>query len=702
MSNRSVLVCGLAALFVSCSGDKHGGFVPPDGPDDGGASATGNRPGAGGSSGRGGGGKGGAGNGAGSPSNAGQGGVAPTSAAAPVIRITAPVAANDPNVDTLLVEDQITVLCTAKKSTVAGAKPVDPSTVTIALLDADGKQLKSSAGSATDHDSEYSATFVLTAVPSGRVSFSCSADDTAVPANTGSASIDTLLDQGPEITIGEPADKSSHSLLGAMNVEFDVAPLPVALGDKQAAVSGVTLLVGGVKIETVEKSEGHYQASVNFNDKTLFNTPPSGVFPIVINASDSRKKPGKATRTLSYGILIDGAGPVIALGSPGVGAVIGPASVLTFNVTDAGSGVDRETVGVKLNDELKLFSATDNQWTWQDGSGAFSFKIGTALASKSDTQVTIAVIAKDKAGNSSTGDTRVYNLDNKPPIVDMDPPNVYEVRPGTADGTLQCSELFDPLGAFNSSTPLAGVNGSPDDMSTIVNFGRFRALVWDETNTKPGQGEVYLALTDKESVRLYIQPNTNLPLLIDSDGDDNHDKPCDTINNPPDKPLPFLKLAAVNPTVTASPVWSGSDVPAVPICRPGPASSGSPPLCGAPGKGISDMSVVIRHPVSAMPFEPVIYAVEPESSPSSDVCTGKRWDLAAAISKADGMPKLGWVCIAARAMDNVGNIGVSAPLRVCLADENHLDQCNNTPPPSCTDGCTAPPHFNPAGPVKHN
>jgi len=687
----SVLVSGFA-LLVACGGsDKPGGFVAPN---DGGSSGTGNRAGAGNASGRGG--AGGTGNLAGSSGTGGQGGIGVTSPLAPVIEITTPVAAKDPNADTLLVEDQVTVLCTVKKSSVSGAKPVDPSTVKIAFFDANGKLLKTSAGATTSNDSEYSATFVLTEVPSGPVRFSCSADDTAQPVNSGVVSIDTLVDQGPEITIGEPADKSPHNLLGPMNVEFDVAPLPVASGDKQAAVSRATLLVGGVEIETVEKVRGHYQASVDFTDKTLFNSPPSGVLPIVISASNSRKKPGNSTRTLSYGITIDGVGPVIALVSPGVGAVIGRASVLAFNVADVGSGVDRATIAVKLNEETKLFSPTDNQWTWEDGTGSFSFKIGAALAKNAlDTQVTVNVLGKDRAGNASTGNSRIYNLDNKPPIVDLDPPNVYELRGGSDPNTTQCSDLFDPLGAFDNSLPLEAVNGSPNDKSTIVNFGRFRSLVWDETNTKLGQGEVFLALTDKESVRLYVQSNPDSPLLADDD----KDGVCDEIwtgsaphqLKPTDKPLPFLKLIPVAPTPSdTSPEYGGANAPDYSFCSPG-SSKPFKALCGSPG--VSDMSVVIRHKVAAVPFEPVIYAIEPDPSSSSIVCTGKKWDVASAISAAEGAGKLGWVCIAARALDNVGNPGISPPLRVCLDDGTNPDRCKDMPPPSCTDNCTPPPHF---------
>jgi len=708
ISRAGVRVWGLGcgfALLVACSSDKHGNFIAPNG--DGGSSA-GNRSGVAGSSGRAGSaGRAGSGGDAGTPDTVGQAGLDSTSPAAPVIEITAPLDASDPNLDSVLVGDQVTVLCTVKKSSAAGAKSVDPSTVKIAMLDAEGEQLKSVAGATTNNDAEFSATFVITEVPSGRVGFSCSASDMAQPSHSGLATIDTLVDRGPEISIGEPADKSAHNLLGPMNVEFDVAPLPIATGDKQATIGSVSLAVGGVEIKTAEKSKGHYQASVDFSDKSLFNSPPSGVLPLVIKASNSRTKPGKATRTLAYGITLDGVGPVIALGLPAVQAVIGRASILTFTVQDVGSGVDRSTVAVKLNEETKFFSATDGQWTWDDAAGSFSFKIGAALAKNAlDTQVTVNVLAKDRAANASTGNSRIYNLDNKPPIVDLDPPDVYEVRPGSASGTMQCSDLFDPLGAFDGSLPADATNGSPNDQSNIVNYGRFRALVWDKTNTKLGQGESFLALSDKESVRLYVQADTNSPLLADDD----KDGICDEIwtGSAPhqlhstDKPLPFLKLVAVAPSAgSSSPVYGGGNAPSLSTCQPG-SSTPFVPLCGPSNAGVSDMSVVIRHSVASTPFEPVIYAVEPDPNSQSLICTGTKWDVASAISAADGVGKLGWVCLAARALDNVGNPGISPPLRICLDDGSNPDRCKDIPPPSCTDNCTPPPHFSIDGPVKHN
>jgi hypothetical protein len=94
------------------------------------------------------------------------------------------------------------------------------------------------------------------------------------------------------------------------------------------------------------------------------------------------------------------------------------------------------------------------------------------------------------------------------------------------------------------------------------------------------------------------------------------------------------------------------------------------------------MTRVIRHAYS--PGLPVIYGVAVESGTVN--CTGVTWEVASRIPPAGG-----WVCLAARAVDVVGNVGVSPPHRVCVDPDGNggADPCTNPgPAPSCTDGCT--------------
>jgi hypothetical protein len=53
----------------------------------------------------------------------------------------------------------------------------------------------------------------------------------------------------------------------------------------------------------------------------------------------------------------------------------------------------------------------------------------------------------------------------------------------------------------------------------------------------------------------------------------------------------------------------------------------------------------------------------------------------------------GWICLAARVADKLGNVGLSRPLRICYDDDQveGVPACaTGAPPPSCTTNCTAP------------
>lgn len=655
----SGVVC-LFALIAACSSTDKAPIVGPDGNGGaGGTSGSTNRAGAGGKAGNGG-------------SAGGE-----VSALAPTIKIVAPAEATDPNSDRVLIENSVTVVCSVTQSDAKGAADVDASTVAIEIVGADGKSIKSTAGTPTENADEYSANFALETIPNGSISFKCSAADKATTPHKGSASIDGLVDHGPEITLAEPADGSAHNALQPLNVEFDTAASKLSADDKQADVTAVVLTVGGVEIPTKVAANGRYEATVKFTDATYFPVIPTGKIPLVISAKNGRKSPGAASQSKSYLLVLDGTGPSSSLVQPADGATIGPSSVLKFTVSDAEAGVDQDTVVVKLNQVDYPFSKTDNNWSVTTA-GEYTFNIGAYVSRTStDTQVTVNILAKDKAGNAAIGLTPVFNLDTQPPIVDLDPGPVWEKN---LSG--QCSDVFDPVGI-----------DAPNDKQTITNYGRFRAIVWDQANQKAGIQDLKFAYTNRNSVQLFVQYTPTAPLLKDKDGDG----VCDEIYTgeppnqklPTDKPLPKLTLEPMNAKGSVS-YGSSPPPPSLATCATPGGIVTAPKLCGNPPK--SDLSAVIHH--SETLGEPVIYARDPSEDTSNQVCTGQQWDVATAISTNSTTPTtLGWICIAARATDNVGNVGISTPLRICLDDGTNPHRCDATAPPACTDNCTPPPHF---------
>ena len=690
MANLRALLFSFAALgitsyaLVSCGGDGHAGNLPQGsggggtGGTEAGTGATGGNGGTGGTGAKdGGGGTGGTGASGGTGGTAGDSGTDGGSVpGAPTVKVIFPTAATDPGTDVVVVGAQLDALCTVEKSTLAGALPVDPTTIKIAVLDASKTVVDEFPGTATTNLNEFKASFVLTPIASGKFSVRCTAGDTSTPAKTGTDSISTFVDHGPDITVTTPADGSAYPLTGAVPFVFKVSPALLATTDPEADVDTVKLTVNGVNIPPtpdVSVPNG-YKNPIDFNDKTLFPQVPSGSIPVVIEGTNKRT-PTAAKRIKSYNFTLDGQGPVITIKSPKNQDIIGGKVPLTFSVVDLGSGVDQKTINVELNQQANLYAATTQ---WSNTGNDYSFTFDSANVAGSKVQVTVNVTASDKAGNKSSGASVLLYLDNQPPIVDLDPGNVrLKKKSGT---NYLCSESFDPLGSL-------AANDADPYPATVTPFKHFRALVWDKTNTIGGQTVFYYAATDPTSVYLYLQPDgPTVPLLINNDADPE----CDALNTVVGgKAIPSLQLNAVKPV--GSP-WYQTDNPST-----APAISGcnlaaeTPPshLCT---NNVSDLSVVVEH--GGLTAEPVVYGI---GQLTGLECTGTGWELSSQLAQAT--QKEGWFCLAAVAKDKVGNTAISRPLRVCYDDPSTTFQpacaLSSTTPPSCTDGCTPPGGFAP-------
>jgi hypothetical protein len=643
---RLAIRCSLCTVLLACGG---GSKDPPQivdtsttSPAASSSIATGS--GAGGSSGVG-----------GAGGSSGAGGSTSSESGAPIVRVA--ISSND-----------------------RGAKAVDAASVKIAVLDSSGKVASELPGTPTNNTNEYKASFVVTTVPNGVISFRCTAWDTSMPAKTASTTISTLIDHGPAIAVATPAPNAAYPLTGAVPFAFTVKPSPLAANDPAAIVASVSLNLNGVDIPvTPEPSDPtSYKLAVNFNDTKVFPQPPTGSLPVEIKAKNSRK-PVAAERVDSYHFTVDGAGPVVTLKKPKDQEIIGGKVTMEFSIADALTGVDPTTVSVELNQSTKLFSATDSNWTHNKDDYTYTFDSANVAGSR--VQVTVNITASDLAGNKAAGESVILYVDNFPPIVDLNPSNVRETR--TGGGGLQCSASFDPLGR------------AANDGDRVQPFTLFRALVWDKTNSIAGQKVFYNATTDPTSVYLYLQPDgPTVPLLVNNDADPE----CDALNiSPGGKTLPNLHLNPVTPAGAAfyDQLASTSAAPAIPgptnpACTLGTESSRPAALCT---QNASDLTVVIRH--DSVGVEPVVYGI---GNRTGLECTGTGWELSSQL--ADATQKEGWFCLAAVASDKVGNAAISAPLRVCYDDLStpFVPKCaqQSDTPPTCTDGCTPPAHFPPA------
>jgi len=588
----------------------------------------------------------------------------------PVVTITSPVALTDPNAKGVITDTDIDVVCTVVQSTAPGSLPVDRASVVIQMLDSDGNAVPTSdnststtyAATPTANDNEYSAHVLMNKVPdNGKVGFTCTASDSSRQRLFASSTITTFVDHGPLVTIGEPAADSAHRLNGTLDVDFTVAASLLASNDKNAAVSKVTLEVQGVPFDLTQQKDT-YTASVALSDPTLFATTPSGDTPITIHAIDKRG----AGRVESYSFKVDGDGPEIAIMSPANSDVVGGRVPLVFTVTDAISGVDQKSVDVILNDVDNYYGEGGE---WSVLGDVYTFKFDSTQIKESKAQATINIRARDLAGNDAPGESWLLYIDNMPPIVDLDPPHVRAYTKSSTDVT--CSTSFDPLGIARN-----------DLDATNSRFAFLRALVWEETNYVTGQMFVKYAGTDDSTVKIYIQPHTDQPFLINNPKDP--DLGCDDIDDSVVTANNFIQLTPVPPTGAAT--FEADDPNAYPPiatdgCIFGTAASEAPKLCLNQS---SDLSIVIAHVSPERP--PAVYALGPLVG---EACTGIDWEIGAHADE-------GWVCLAGRAVDKAGNIGVSKPLRLCYDDPAtpFVPDCmTGSTPPSCTDGCTLPPSF---------
>ena len=666
---------GLLSIFSACGSKDHPSAIG-DGPQ---ASAGGTRAHTGGSN-------NGAGKSGSTTSEGGAGGEGGERQDGLTVVVTAPTAAADPNVDQVLVDDTVKMTCTV--SALAPLVTVNASSVLLEVLDAEGNPALGMdrkpfqlPGVPTGTPDEYSASFNLASLPTGVVSFRCSASSTGNGAS-GTATVSTFVDHGPTIVAVTPESGSAHPLEGVLAVEFTVLPTPLVDGDDGADVTAVTLQVAGVDIKgtaLVEdpKKPGTYRAGIDFTDTSLFKEPPKEHTSIHIEATNARS-PKKATAIDDYPIVVDGRGPVLTFTKPGDNAAVHGETLIAFTAVDSGAGLDLDTLQLEVQGigiETYNVKLTDK---WSRDGDTFTYRFDTGLLVGVTSQITVKVRAQDVAGNLTEGVTLLLYRDDLAPAIDLDPGNAR-----TKDfNQLVCSASFDPLGkALN------------DGATTTDAFALFRALVYDRANSASGQAVLYISGTNQKSVALYIQPDPTQPFLVDTDGD----LRCDALARDD------FKLQTLKPVSKRGGPDYAKDYAVAPVVSPGPGATecalkdpGTPakPLCSLAD---SDMTIVVQHDVQPKDVEPVVYAMGGIQDPE---CTGSKWELHSVTVDKQGKPLSpdGWLCLAVKASDYLGNTDISRPLRICFDDPlvDGIPACagaNPPPPPSCTTNCTPPPRF---------
>jgi len=610
---------------------------------------------------------------------------APMNSSGPTVDVLVPATtpAGSFSSDDMVTSDRVTVRCKVAGNSSTG-DGVDVSSISIQVLGAAGESVSAAAQPTTAQD-EYQASVSLDGFTNGALAVRCSASDLADPPRTNSAENDTYLDLGPEILVFSPV--ANASIANAVDIIVRVSAAPVASGDTGAAPdkATVTASIAGVDLsgDLTEDPAGSsvFRTTVSFDDPR-FNPSLDGTQTLTVTAANTRT-PDAVTRTSYTMFNADSAGPTISISSPAPGELVAGIFTLEATITDS-AGVDDTSV-------VATIAGTHDFALQPTGSNNYSGSFDTRGLPRTMVFPAIVVRAKDIVGNqSSVGE--VVTLDNVAPIASLDPPPMRESFVDSQSGSLVCSSMFDPVGS-----------DAVDDGEAVAQLSELRARVEDLGNGASSASGVSIPHAGTASVQMFILDDSDRALIVDTDGDG----VCDSIDPnlvPTSVPVASDEAAVIDMlglvpggdadfTAPAMPGFNGTTEA---NCNDGTAADPPTAICD-----ITSPATRITKPTIGT--DPVIFSIPPASGIQ---CMGNAFD-AVATNISDG-----WACVAVRAVDALGNVGISAPLRVCIDSNGDMGECpswgtvTTTGLPDCTGtwtsatgvtdpntDCTLPPKF---------
>ena len=369
-------------------------------------------------------------------------------------------------------------------------------------------------------------------------------------------------DSGPTIVISKPAEGMSYK--GSIAAQVTISDAIFApISDVKMSIGSHDLTPSG----PVGTPANQWSTLIDF---TAYMPPLDGDQLFAVTATNSN-----GTKTsASVHLVIDNQGPTIATTVPAVGTLIGSITTIAATVTDPAHVLDSSVVAVVGHGGE---SFTVNLDPDPSMAGRYTHQFDTRLLDIHDLYPTVSFRASDLLGNeSSIGYT--VEVDNTPPLADLDPSPHFRVRVKTANAWT-CSWEFDPLG-----------DDAVNDGEKVAQIYDIRARVEDRGNSPVSGGAdiIPISLVDPGRVELLVLDDTSQPLVVDSDGDG----VCDKINPllvPTTTPMSskdalLVNLIPIAPVghadLTADPAIAAD--PSLP-CAPGvdssiPIRSASPPI----------------------------------------------------------------------------------------------------------------------------
>lgn len=191
------------------------------------------------------------------------------------------------------------------------------------------------------------------------------------------------------------------------------------------AISTVQAIINGVSSNlTLNADTGLYEANLTAPAESSYNNNAGHYFPVTIKAIDSAGNQTVIDDTdITLGDklklrVMETALPVIIITSPTENEITSNQTpVINFTVTDSGSGVNPDTIGVTVDDGNKIASGITK--TPITNGYACSYAISESL---SDGAHTIYADADDFDGNSAVQRTVNFTVDITPPELSVTSP----------------------------------------------------------------------------------------------------------------------------------------------------------------------------------------------------------------------------------------------------------------------------------------
>jgi len=485
-------------------------------------------------------------------------------------------------------------------------------------------------------DDQYTGIIDLTDIPTAN-SVYLFVEAADLLGTWNSAEVEVKRDTGPIVLFMSPTDGERYA--GSVNLSFEVRDTNGVLE------SSVRAEVGSVPLDIVKQSgdtdHGTSPQWIRFIGEIIFDDPMfvpplQSIHQVTVTAENIANHVSSESHVT---FVVDDEGPVITVLNPVPGQIVGGIITIEADVAD--------DAGVLNTSVVAVLGGNSYEYTVPLTSvgGTFTGTFDTTQFPSNFVFPPLSVRAADALNNESEVGF-VLALDNTPPIVALDPPNTLRTA-REEDCGIMCSQEFDPVGAAN-----------PNDLQTVPQIFFMRARIEDRGNEALGLLQVPLSLVNYSTPRVYFLADTTQALAVDTDGDGY----CDEINpelTPSTNPQGSSEVLALylDPIEPAGGADYRPDVnlPAACDC-PGDESDPPEELCVATRP--EGMTTAIFYTVDNT--EPAIWALPPVLASDALFCSGHQFD-----ALASNIPE-GWVCVASRAVDNAGNIGVSEPIRICV------------------------------------